>query len=1173
MATHTEHENTRILAPRVLGVVVSVGRTPYLPGVLRSIAEQEIAPHRVALVDVSARGEIEVADVAVLNQAGIDVQIVHAPRARTFGSAVSTGLNSIDLHEQWLWLLHDDAVAHPGALAAQLKPVEHTSSLSIVGAKQRKLGEGKELINVGYSASRAGTLFTGIESQEFDQGQHDSRDDVYAVSLNGALVSSAAWLELKGTEPAFGKYGDSLDFCRRARLAGHRIIIEAHAVVEHAQADYMNIRDHEELVPTPRPTVLDDEPAAQSFWARLTGSMLFGATNYSVVAFPFILVAAIVIAPLRMLYRLLTKAPRLAVQELLAPLWLAVKFPAVIRLRSKIVRTKKVSAKVMRPLMASTAEIRHARRNRRLARAALRKRLYGPSDLDRREFRALARKRIAVLSIVTFIMVAATLYGLRDLIGAVTGDDRLVGGAMLPAQGGWPELWQHWSSGWIRDGLGASAPSDPLLATLAPVMVFTLGNMQLAANLVMIGALLASALGAWFAAGSISRSVTARAWTALIWAAAPTMLFALEQGRLGAVIAHSALPWLALTIMRGLGLNKRDARGTLRYRHEQRQEEQLVAAGVVPETPVVQPPRRSLAAIGGAALIFAVIVAAAPVLLLPGLVIFGLAGLFTRARALLFVPIPALAILGPVLFRGFVNREVGGWRVLFADPGAAFAYEPSLSWQRLLGVPSAVVDVSLDNGLAQAMAAIVPYVLGGALVVGALVSLVRRGPRAGQIRLAWWLAVLGLATSLASSAIVVAAGESGAITGWSGSGLSLMTLGLLAACLLASDEVAAAALTRSFGWRQVSLGLATLAVFVLPIGTLAVWGNDRDIAHESSGGGTTPTANLKAIDRSLVPAVAQQMQNSGRQARVLGIQPSGVGRISYQLMHGDGMQLMETSTVVDVAYLTGRPDDIAGLVAHLARGLEQEGHSASAYQLASMGIGAVLVPPGDSDEYAQLIARLDTVAGLQRITENETGTVWRVDPRVLEAERAYGEVSSVSTRNAIAQERAAGQAGDPALSPDDSTHTNPATSESEGGTAGEGASPIELETTTVVIAGEPAWATTYVRGEDGALRDPETLPASRLAIRTRLAAGAERTIVLAENAAPGWTASLDGRTLTSAQVNGMQAFIVPEGEGGQLKIAYERSSRIAWLLLQSVVLVAFGALAIPVRRKGTQKWA
>jgi hypothetical protein len=125
----------------------------------------------------------------------------------------------------------------------------------------------------------------------------------------------------------------------------------------------------------------------------------------------------------------------------------------------------------------------------------------------------------------------------------------------------------------------------------------------------------------------------------------------------------------------------------------------------------------------------------------------------------------------------------------------------------------------------------------------------------------------------------------------------------------------------------------------------------------------------------------------------------------------------------------------------------------------------------------------------------------------------------------------------------------------------------------VVIAGEPAWATTYVRGEDGALRDPETLSAGRLAVRTRIEAGAERTIVLAENAAPGWSATLGGRTLTSAQVNGMQAFVIPEGEGGQLKIAYERSSRIAWLVLQSVVLVAFGALAIPVRRRGTQRWA
>lgn len=1167
-----QYDATKSLARNVLGVVVTNGLTPYLHDALASVTSQTVAPARLLVVDVSAKSVLSSADIDSVTgpgaHSGVAIHIIAAPKAKTFGQAVNAALAGVGHSEPWLWLLHDDAEALPTALEQLLRSVEHSSNVSIVGAKQRKLDHGKELINVGYTASRQGTYYAGLHSQEFDQGQHDFKDDVYAVSLNGALVSAEVWNDLKGTVNAFGKYLDSADFCRRARLAGHRVIVQSEAVVLHAQATLMDVRESDQRVQTPSPTVLDDEPLNSSFWDRLKSSLLFGVTNHSLLAFPFVWLMVLVLAPLRMLYRIFTKAPGKALWELVAPFWLLLQFPQVSLIRSRMSRGKKVSSAASNSLLATPRNIFDDRRNKRLAKTALRKKLYGPNEFDRRELQALARKRATVFTLVTLAVVGLSVYAFRDFLPALTSQRSLVGGAMLSTQGGWSELWQHWTSGWIRDGLGASAPSDPLLTTLAPLMVLTVGNMQLAANIVFIGSLVGSAIGAWFAAGTITRSVTARAWSAFIWTAAPTLLFSVEQGRMGAVIAHSALPWLAVAVMRGIGANKRDERSALRYRHERRAEAELEIAGIVANNPT-DGARRSLAAIGGAALLFAVVTAGAPVLLVPGVLVFVCAGLFTRARALLVVPIPAIAMLGPVLFRGYVNREADGWRVLFTDPGGIFGFTPSQPWERALGVPAKISEFSMAQGFWPAFVLVLPYLLGGALLVGALFALLRRGPRVNAIRMAWWVAVLGLATSFASTAVVVAAGDTGAVFGWSGAGISLMTFGLLAACLLASDELAATALNRSFGWRQISLGFAGLLVFLIPATTLAVWGLDRDIAHETTAGGETAANNLMVLDRSVVPAVATQMQTGGRQARVLAISPGGVGQVSYQLMHGNGVQMMETSTVVDLAYLTGRPDDIAGLVAHLARGLEQEGNAASSFQLAAMGVGAVLVPTSDSEESAQLIGRIDSVAGLQRITENETGTVWRVDPSELDQALALGEFASVQAQN-----KAALEAAEAAKAAQDEAPGADASTQEPGDLPLSQILPEEdtAKATTTILAADPAWAVSYTLDSNGILTDPIQLEASRLEVSTAWnAAPSDRVILLAENDAPGWQATIGDTVLQRTTFNGMQGFEVPAGTAGPLDINYERSSRIMWLSLQSAVLIVFGVLAIPVRRKGASK--
>lgn len=1126
------------VASQVTAVIVTNGHTPYLRPLLVSLVGHDLLPGRIVLADVSAEGTAQLPSGLSWP---VRPEIVRVPGAKNFGSAVSRALAQVDppVREQWLWLFHDDCVVHSGALSALLRVVEYSASVQVIGAKHVRYGAPSDLLDVGYSVAPGGRRFTGVEPGEYDQGQHDGRDDVYAVGLTGALVYRDLWVELGGTDPGFGRYGDSLEFCRRARLHGARVVVAPQAVVEHAQASLLGLRGSSQLLPTPRPTVLDDDVDEPSFAARLSGQRLFAASNRPFIAFPFVVLFLLILAPFRALARIARKQPRRAWTELLSPLGLAARVGQVFASRRRIVKARRVPLSVLAPMQVSLADLVQFYRDRRLARSALRRQLFGLSELDRREVRALAAKRRSVFVVLLSMLAVVTAVAMRDLLPAVVDRGRLMGGALVSADGGWSDLWRVWSSGWVRDGLGASAPADPLVQTLAPVVALTAGNMQWAVNITVVAVLLASGVGAWFAAGAVSRSVVIRLWASLFWVASPALLVAVGQGRLGALIAHSALPWLVVALVRACGVQARDVLQGPALRHERRQDEQLRAQLAERDTVAARPvaeqsvssPRQSLAALGGAALVFAVLTAAAPVLLLPGVVLVGTAAVFTRTRALWCVPLPALAVLGPLLLRAVVNWDVGGWRIMFADPGAPFPYDVPDRWQLLLGLPVAVDVPLLSDGWSSAVVGALPFVAGALVLTAALLALMRRGTAVRAVRFSWWVVVLGLATAVASSSVVVAASGGQFVTGWAGAGVSVVWLGLLGACVSAADGLVARTHDYSFGWRQVALGVAGLLVLVVPVGSLALWSDDRVFAGEDSP--------LQRHEGAVIPAVAQQMQSSGRAARVLLLDSVDDDRVRYQLVHHDGPHLFETSTVVNVAQLGGRPDDIAEIVAHVARGLEAEDGPSLVFLLAQQGIGSVFVPGDDPVLAAQLTSRIDRVAGIERVSSQELGTLWRVNPLAVDPAQAT-----------------AAPVGVPSLA--------------GGMTAGD----QEPERVTV-IAGEPAWAVVYEVGSDrsgdAVLGRPQAVSAGPLTVSSTLPSGqGERLLVLAENAAPGWHASVQGRSLVPTEVQGMQAFKIPASayEGQSLAVSYERSSQLPWLILQCAVLVVFTFLAIPVRRKG-----
>lgn len=1106
-------ERTR--AAFVTAIVVTRGTTPYLSHALDAVLASSVEPAGVVVVDVSSDSSA-VLPGAVADQA----TLVRAPGARTFGAAVTDALRVVSppVTTQWMWLLHDDSAPEPDALHHLVRALEHTSSVAVAGAKQVRWHEPDELIEVGYTVSRSGRRMTGVEPGELDQGQHDSREDVLAVGLAGALVRRSVWDELGGTDPTYGLYGDGLDLCRRARLAGHRVIVVPSAIVLHAQAGLTGLREAQasDDATSDAPSAAEDQTDAvdPTFGARLRSQLYFLGTSIPGWVLPFFLVGAVFAGPVRALYRIAVKQPGHAVDELWSPVWLLARTGRILGARRAAAATSVAPRSLLTPLMATTRDVLEGHRDRRLALAALRKAAHAPNELDRAEIRSAARRRAAGLGGVLLAALVVTAVALGPVLGTVVDGGRIVGGAMFPAGGGFADLWQAITGGWIRDGLGASAPADPLLTALAPATILAGGDLQLAVNALLLAMLVIAGAGAWFAAGAATRSVPIRLWAGLVWVAAPALLVGVGEGRLGAVLAHAALPWLALSLARALGIQAVDSWGVLRMRSAERAEQRLrektqqrLAQRAVDRSTVgipvgrvsvrAQPtaptrPRGSVAALGAAGLTFAIVVAGAPVLLVPGLVALLVVAVAAprHRRYVLFVPLPALVLVGPLLVRAAATWSSGGWRILLGDPGLPLASDAAPAWQQLLALPVTPAPIFTADGAWGTVGEVGPYALGATVLLTALVGLARSGSRGSVARTLWCIVPLGLATAVLSAATVVDGGDSFAVTGWAGSGSSLMLLALLGAGVLGIDGLGAKAMTYTFGWRQVGIGLLAVIIGLVPLATLVAW-------SAAARTDDSPVA-LQSLDRAIVPAVGQQLQTSGRQARVLVLETAPDGSVAYQLLHDDGPQLTDSSTVVNVTRLGGRPDQAAELVAAVASGAEAD----QAAALAELGVGAVLVPPSDALERAQLVGRIDTVVGLQRITENVSGTIWRVMP-----------------------------------------------------------------TDALDEAVQPAWARIYAPDPDGALVVQQSVDAGRLSVDTTVSAGEpDRILVLAENEAPGWSARLDGVPLRSLEDDGRQAFALGD-EGGHLVVGYERASRTPWIVLQGVVLVVFALLALPVRRR------
>lgn len=1118
----------------------------YLPRTLAALAAQTRPADAAIGIDTGSRDH----SAALLEQALGKASVTVFDQARTgMGGAVQAGLKALapwrgdagHAASEWIWLLHDDAAPAPEALAELLHAVERAPSVTVAGCKQLDWHAGRRLIDVGLSTSRWAERLTLIEADELDQGQYDGRSDTFAVNSAGMLVRRDVWEELRGFDPALPGSGDDVDFCWRNRLAGHRVVVVPSARIFHVSH---------------RPHAQGNATAARKAQVHLR---LKHASAWKV---PLHAVGALLGSLFKLVLSIAVKDPGHGFSQLLATLGALGRPAAVYRGRRNAARTRRIRRSVIKGLQTPRREVWAHRRSLMEALGSddteassrhdpLAEQPSGDSADDFAALDTTGRGWAGNGALLALLLTAAaSLIGLLSLFRA----DAVTGGALIPVSARLGDIWNHASGWWIALGAGLPGHGDPFGYVLWGLGVLGAGNTNGAVAWLLVLAMPLSALGAWFAAGALTRRRRLRLVAALIWAGAPALQVALNQGRLGALIAHVMMPLLVMALLRATG----SVPGRGRYAVPAPGERRFT------EAPPVKPgingtPSWTAAAAAGLAL--AVVTAAAPSLLLPSFTVVILCGVLLRGRGrtVWWSLLPSLA-----LFLPFALSALDRPRALLADPGLPLGFDAAPLWQQALGQPLRFESGAGLAGLTVFGPGAVPWALLLALLLGlpllllALTALFlpgRRGTgrRPRLARSFWAAAVLMLAGGWLAGHVATGASADVLVSPFTGPTVSAAAFALLGAALLgaeavldAADATATAAPGRAFLVRKILIRGSAVAATVLllagPLAGLAAWaahnvlqsdpppaaaaapggdasdaaagsiaGADADTNADHGNGALGTRRLVQAGKARTLPATAIDRGEGSEQTRTLVLSAKEDGTFAAALMRGDGTRLDELSAVASARQVMGEPgketvrDDDAvaaslrSVVATIAAGQGVDPRR----QLEQLGVGFVVLEASDSS--AELTAsRMDAVPGLVAVGQTDVGWLWRISPLSETAAKA----ADVAHRVRV----------------------------------------VDAAGTTVGL-----------------------LPAGVVAADAAVPAGPEgRLVVLADRADPGWSAWLDGRRLTATTADWAQAFTLP-AQGGQLSIRYENPWALWAGIVQAVVigLTILLAIPMPARRPNT----
>ena len=974
---------------------------------IRSVLGQTTPPDLLLVVNSSDRPILDWEDQAV---GSTQMRQVSAPDAQNLGQAVATALEKTDLaHVQWLWLLHEDVAAEPNALEELLEQGQASTNIGALGPKQVGYEEPTRLLEIGIDATRTARRVLATEPDEVDQGQYDDRSDVLAVGTAGMLVRTTAWNAVGPLDPVLGPFGDGLEYGRRLRRAGYRVVVVPNAVIRHRQR-----------------SLGDTDDGASSFAKRRTAQLY----NWAVAAPPGgvtpLMIWLPVLTLLRSVARLAMRSPRLAWAELSGYAGLVQRSSALFTRRKQIAEVATVPAAVLAPLEADAKAISKAKRHKKRILSQNESQLVafdaiGLSALRRHRYEAWGTVfTLLALSIIVSIFLWSPFRGGID------------GGSW----GNLPESWrvlasQAWS-GWQLSGDGAVGPASPTLVPLAaicaPFALLGLSPANFALGL-LFSALPLALLGGWLVSGLFTRMNLVRAALSAMWAAGGALWLAADVGNLPVIAAFLALPLVLAGLRRGLG-------PALRVRVE----------GVNDILVVANPDR--LAWVALASLALTVVSAASPVLLIVTLVLSVLMAVRepecvnAAARVSLTLPrriwsvvmlvAPSIIVLAPT-FVGWIRYVAShgtdsasvarfwGWFFGMPVAGSQDVSGPPW-WQFLAGYPA---DLSMFVAPGPSVSAshyawVVVAVLSGlGLLAWAIFAALRRvlgyqidSRNLGGAKPSWTLAVVGLSGMMLWALALLGEQLSlPSLTPRGGLPAVLVAAGSLALLSVAAmgDEYFHVETARressatAVGITALVASLATLVAVTVPGPLGAARTGDSDTQAFAPDEPAVAAATSPGIMQAegYFPLIARETQASPRNARVLVLSPEN-DALRAELLRGAGLQLADVlegtpASAPNSVAITKSQNDLAHAVAVLISGTRSD----AAGLLTPHAVDIILLEGTGSrvTEYANL---LDATPGLERIGTVDAGSMWRLRwegevPARLALQPEQGELQSLGS--------------------------------------------------------------------------------------------------------------------------------------------------------------------------------
>lgn len=515
---------------KVTALLVSHDGSRWLRQVLPALEASTRRPDRFVAVDTGS-GD---GSPALLEAAGH--RVLAAGPGTGFGDAVRQGLAACAPApagaDEWIWLLHDDAAPAPDCLERLVEAAAAGGpDLVAVGPKVREWPSLRRLLEVGVTVSRSGRRETGLETGEYDQGQHDEQRRVLAVNTAGMLIRRDV-LEEVGLDPALPVFGADLDLGWRLARRGQQVHVVPTAVLFHAEAARRRVRPG---LARPR-----REERTAAVWTALVHAGGPGAWWRALVL--------VVSGGLRALGLLAVRAPHEAADELVA-VRRVLGHPGALRAARGLRRAEATApAEEVRDLLAPRwMPWRHA--------------ADGLLDLGRalvgigRD--AVVRRRDGSERSVRDVVTSPVMLGFLVLLvvslvaaGPLLTGAPLQGGGLTPVPDGPGHWWSLWWSSWHWVGEGSAHPAMPALLPLAVLGTVLLGQPGLVVWLLFCALPPLAFLGAHRLLARLVASRWSALWGAGAWALVPVLLGAVGGGRVGTVFASVLLPWLVAAALR-----------------------------------------------------------------------------------------------------------------------------------------------------------------------------------------------------------------------------------------------------------------------------------------------------------------------------------------------------------------------------------------------------------------------------------------------------------------------------------------------------------------------------------------------------------------------------------------------------------------------------------------------